>query len=60
MREEQMLEGGIEEGRAVVRGRRAVFVRLPVTWWDRWLVLTAQEEHLVVPALEGKEPADFE
>lgn len=56
MREEQMLEGGIEEGGVVVGRRRAAFVRLPVTRQDRRLVISAQEGHLVVPALEGKEP----
>lgn len=57
-----MLEGGVEEGRVVVRRRGAALVRLPVARQDRRLVVTetwdvtAQEGHLVVPTLEAKEP----
>lgn len=57
-----MLEGGVEEGRIVVRRRWAALVRLPITWQDRWLVVTEtcdvieQEGHLVVLTLEGEEP----
>lgn len=63
--QEQMLEGGVEKSRAVVWRRGAALVRLPVTWQDGRLAVTesrdviAQERHLVVPTLEGKEPAEF-
>lgn len=63
VRQEHMLEGRVEESRVVVRRRRAVLVRLPITWQDRRVVVTetcgvtAQERCLFVPTLsEGKEP----
>lgn len=39
IRQEQMLEGGIEKGGVVGRRRVAAVVRLPVTRQDRWLVI---------------------
>lgn len=61
--QEVMLEGGVEKNRVVVRRRGAVLVRLPITWQDRWVVVTetcdvtAHEGQLIIPAFsEGKEP----